>query len=135
MESGHERPLVFAVSGSYARPRGGRPVAVEPVERKVRAMFSGQARRGRSVRVNARARTVGLLAAAAVLLALSAAALAVVAPSARAVSGCTGTTTVTCTYSGAGSYTFTVPPGVSSLDVTAVGAAGGAGALSGGSGG
>src|SRR5437660_999235 len=33
--------------------------------------------------------------------------------------------TVTCTYTGAGTYTFTVPVGVSSLDVTAVGAAGG----------
>jgi len=35
--------------------------------------------------------------------------------------------TVTCTYMGAGAYTFMVPVGVSSLDVTAVGAAGGRG--------
>jgi hypothetical protein len=37
--------------------------------------------------------------------------------------------TVTCTYTGAGNYTFTVPAGVSSLDVTVVGAAGGLGRL------
>ena len=35
--------------------------------------------------------------------------------------------TVTCTYTGAGNYTFTVPGGIDSLDVTAVGAAGGTG--------
>src|SRR4051812_14861966 len=40
---------------------------------------------------------------------------------------CTGTTTITCTYTGAGTKTFTVPAGVSSLDVTAVAARGGAG--------
>jgi hypothetical protein len=39
---------------------------------------------------------------------------------------------VTCTYTGAGNYTLTVPDGVSSLDVVAVGAAGGAGSNSGG---
>jgi hypothetical protein len=49
---------------------------------------------------------------------------------AQAASGdCTTTgTTVTCTQTGAGTYSFTVPQGVTSLDVVAVGAAGGAGA-------
>lgn len=36
--------------------------------------------------------------------------------------------TVTCTYTGAGTYSFTVPGGVSSLDVEAAGARGGSGA-------
>lgn len=39
---------------------------------------------------------------------------------------------VTCTYTGAGTYTFSVPAGGASLDVTAVGAAGGAGGGGGG---
>jgi hypothetical protein len=41
---------------------------------------------------------------------------------------------VTCTYTGAGTYSFTVPSGVTSLDVTAVGAAGGSGDGGGGGG-
>ena len=49
------------------------------------------------------------------------------APALAAPGGCTGTTTVTCTYTSAGLYSFSVPAGVTSLDVTAVGAAGGAG--------
>jgi hypothetical protein len=40
-------------------------------------------------------------------------------------------TTATCTYTGANKYTFTVPSGVSSLDVIAVGADGGAGIFGG----
>ena len=39
--------------------------------------------------------------------------------------------TVTCNYTGAGTYAFTAPAGVSSLDVTAIGAAGGEGNLGG----
>jgi hypothetical protein len=39
----------------------------------------------------------------------------------------TASGTITCTYSGARADTFTVPPGVSSLDVVAIGAAGGTG--------
>jgi HYR domain len=47
---------------------------------------------------------------------------------AQAASPCTTVgTTVTCTYTGAGTYSFSVPTGVTSLDVTAVGAAGGFG--------
>ena len=63
----------------------------------------------------------------AVLAAGGLAALAVTggaAPALAAPDGCTGTTTVTCTYTSAGLDTFTVPAGVTSLDVTAVGAAG-----------
>ena len=56
------------------------------------------------------------------------------APVAPAAGSCTGTATVTCTYTGAGSYTFMVPAGVTSLDVIAVGANGGLG-FHGGSGG
>jgi hypothetical protein len=42
--------------------------------------------------------------------------------------GCSeAASTVTCMYTGAGTYTFTVPGAVSSLDVIAVGAAGGSG--------
>ena len=48
-------------------------------------------------------------------------------PSPTFAVSCTGTATVTCTYTGAGSYTFMVPAGVSSLDVIAVGANGGLG--------
>jgi hypothetical protein len=40
--------------------------------------------------------------------------------------------TVTCTYTGAGTYTFSAPAAGASLDVTAVGAAGGAGGAGGG---
>jgi hypothetical protein len=48
-------------------------------------------------------------------------------PTAHAASACPATgNSVTCTYTGAGTYSFSVPAGVTSLDVTAVGAAGGA---------
>ena len=47
-------------------------------------------------------------------------------PAVALPSGCTSSASmVTCTYTGAGTYSFTVPDGVNSLDVTAVGAAGG----------
>jgi hypothetical protein len=69
----------------------------------------------------------GLPAAAGVALAVGTAGLAVAAWAvpARASSSCTTGAMVTCTYTGAGTYSFTVPAGVTSLDVTAVGAAGG----------
>jgi len=65
--------------------------------------------------------------AAGVALAVGTAGLAVAAWAgpAQASSSCTTGATVTCTYTGAGTYSFTVPAGVTSLDVTAVGAAGG----------
>jgi hypothetical protein len=64
--------------------------------------------------------------AAMVLVGPTAAAVAGSGTVAQAADGCTGTGTVTCTYTGAGASAFTVPAGVTSLDVTAVGAAGGA---------
>ena len=64
--------------------------------------------------------------AAMVLVGPMAAAVAGSGTVAQAADGCTGTETVTCTYTGAGASVFTVPAGVTSLDVTAVGAAGGA---------
>jgi hypothetical protein len=70
-----------------------------------------------------------VVAAGAAALALGSAAAVSVATgtTAQAASPCaTSGTTVTCTYTGAGTYPFAVPSGVTSLDVTAVGAAGGA---------
>jgi hypothetical protein len=75
----------------------------------------------------------GRLARAAPLAAgLALAATVIPAGIARAApAGCTTSgTTVTCTYTGVGTYSFPVPSGVTSLDVTAVGAAGGASAKS-----
>jgi hypothetical protein len=63
----------------------------------------------------------GLALAAAVIPAAMASAAPAALPATCTQSG----TTITCTYTGAGTYAFTVPAGVSSLDVTAVGAAGG----------
>jgi hypothetical protein len=55
-------------------------------------------------------------------------AVAQAAPAAALPSNCSqSANTVTCSYTGAGTDTFTVPAGVSHLDVTAVGAAGGMG--------
>jgi hypothetical protein len=67
----------------------------------------------------------GLGAAAFVVLGLGTpgAAFATTSACASAVSS----TSDSCSYSGAGAYTFTVPSGVSSLDVVGVGAAGGVG--------
>jgi hypothetical protein len=63
-------------------------------------------------------------------------ALAIDAPAALAQAPCGSTgvfsqvgATATCTYSSAGTDTFTVPDGVNSLDVIAIGAAGGGGAV------
>jgi uncharacterized repeat protein (TIGR01451 family) len=97
-------------------------------------MFSYRSRKARLGLLGARGRAVGLLAATASLLVLWALALA---GSAAAATPC-GTSgvfsqsgsTATCSYGGSGSAftdTFSVPSGVSSLDVIAVGAAGGAG--------
>jgi Putative Ig domain len=75
------------------------------------------------------------VAAGAAALALGSAAAVSVATgaTAQAASPCTTSgTTVTCTYTGAGTYSFPVPSGVTSLDVTAVGAAGGASTTDGG---
>jgi hypothetical protein len=63
----------------------------------------------------------GLVLAAAVVTAGQASAAPAALPAGCAQSG----QTVTRTYTGAGTYSFTVPAGVTSLDVTAVGAAGG----------
>ena len=81
-------------------------------------------------RLAARLRAPGLAAAAGVALAVGAAGLAVTGlagpAAAQAPPACTTTAgTVTCSYTGAGTYSFTVPAGVTSLDVTAAGAAGG----------
>jgi HYR domain len=52
---------------------------------------------------------------------------------AQAASSCTTSgTTTTCTYTGAGTYSFAVPAGVTAVNVKAVGAAGGIGADFGG---
>jgi hypothetical protein len=75
------------------------------------------------------------LAVAAGLSALWALALAGSAAAALPSNCSESGTAVTCTYTGAGTYTFTVPGGVSSLDVTAVGAAGGRDLAGGGFGG
>ena len=73
-----------------------------------------------------RCRAEVLLAAAAGALLLCA--VAFVGSAAALPSNCTlSAGTVSCTYTGAGASTFTVPAGVSSLDVIAVGAAGGLG--------
>jgi hypothetical protein len=89
-------------------------------------MLSREVRNVGSRLLSGRGRAVGVLAATAGLLGLWAVAL--VGSAAALPSNCTQSgATVTCTYTGAGTYTFTPPAGVSSLDVTAVGAAGGAG--------
>jgi hypothetical protein len=71
-------------------------------------------------------RTVVAAGAAALALGSAAAVSVATGTTAQAASPCTTSgTTVTCTYTGAGTYSFPVPSGVTSLDVTAVGAAGG----------
>lgn len=72
-------------------------------------------------------RTVVAAGAGALALGSAAAVSVATGTAAQAASPCTTSgTTVTCTYTGAGTYSFPVPSGVTSLDVTAVGAAGGA---------
>jgi hypothetical protein len=78
--------------------------------------------RGAAARLGRPGALAGLLA----LVLGSAGASVATATAAQAASSCTTSgITVTCTYTGAGKYSFTVPPGVMSLAVTAVGAAGG----------
>jgi hypothetical protein len=73
-------------------------------------MFSSWARRVESRLLSRRGHTVGVLAATAGLLGLWAVAL--VGSAAALPSNCTQSgSTVTCTFTGAGTYTFTPPAG------------------------
>ncbi len=75
-----------------------------------------------------RTRRLGLL------LALTIGAAGATQPAAAASNCTTSGATVTCTYTGTGEQTFTVPGGVTSLQVTAIGGAGGSSDLVGRSG-
>jgi len=80
-------------------------------------------RGGRAAGPGRRGAQAGLLA---LVLGSAAAVSVATGTAAQAASSCTTSgTTVTCTYTGAGTYQFPLPSGVTSLDVTAVGAAGG----------
>jgi hypothetical protein len=95
---------------------------------RVGACFASARRIGHRCRPGWRAIVFSVAAGLSVLWSVVLAGSALALPSSCSISGNAGT----CTYTGAGNYTFTVPDGVSSLDVVAVGAAGGAGSNGGG---
>ncbi|HEY5198588.1 MAG TPA: hypothetical protein VIJ51_16320, partial [Solirubrobacteraceae bacterium] len=74
-----------------------------------------------------RIKTFGVAATAALVLGAMGGSAQAASPCGSVTPVISGTTE-SCTYTSAGTYGFTVPTGVSSLDVTAVGAAGGNGA-------
>src|SRR5581483_3295904 len=89
-------------------------------------LFSGARGFGMFV-AGVRARVVVLLLAAAGLAVLWGGVLVDSARALPSVCSHSSSIDVTCTYTSAGSYSFTVPRKVGSLEVTAVGAAGGSG--------